>query len=269
MAVANDATFYGPPVGLPDGQLELNGQSWAAGGQLGLTYAPTETIDDRARLDGAGRSRRRVRHLCEGPASGAGHAAATRRSRQSSTSRCRSSSCWDLRTRQTNETTLALGLSWQDWSEFGESKLKLPGYSAPMIRERPAGHVGCFHRRAARVRQRLGRVDRRQLRQQSSNGWRHGRVLSGGRAMDRSPPAPSTRSTKRGVCAQSFESRDCAGRRNLISHCLVTERRTVSHSADQIGRVSTGAKPPPAVRKFVVCPRYRRADRNQVSPCMT
>ena len=30
-------------------------------------------------------------------------------------------------------TTVALGLSWQDWSKFGDSRLKLPGRSSPMI----------------------------------------------------------------------------------------------------------------------------------------
>jgi long-chain fatty acid transport protein len=132
LAVANDAIFYGPPVGLPDGQLELDGQSWAAGGQLGLTYELTErsTIgfawtapvdhtvafdisaedlhpalatlippDDAAKLDVTV-----PQQLLLGFAHQANH-----------------------------DTTLALGLSWQDWSEFGEAKLKLPGYSAPMI----------------------------------------------------------------------------------------------------------------------------------------
>jgi len=132
LAVANDATFYGPPVGLPDGQLQLNGQSWAAGGQLGMTYALTErstfglawtapvphTVafdvkaeglhpvlaalmppDDAAKLDVT-----LPQQLLLGFAHRADH-----------------------------DTTLALGLSWQDWSEFGQSKLKLPGYTAPMI----------------------------------------------------------------------------------------------------------------------------------------
>ncbi len=43
-ALSNDAMFYGPPVGLPDSQVELSGQSWATGGQLGLTYQATDGL---------------------------------------------------------------------------------------------------------------------------------------------------------------------------------------------------------------------------------
>jgi len=132
IAIANDAMFYGPPVGLPDGQLELSGQSWAMGGQLGLTYAPTDSLrfglawtapvdhgvpfdvtakgvhpvlaallppDDVARLEFTV-----PQQLLLGVAHQAG-----------------------------NGTTAAFGLSWQDWSRFGNAQLKLPGSSSPMI----------------------------------------------------------------------------------------------------------------------------------------
>ena len=132
IAIANDAMFYGPPVGLPDGQLELSGQSWGLGGQLGLTYAPTDSLrfglawtapvdhsvpfdvtaqglhpvlakllptDDAARLELT---------VPQQVLLGVAHQAG-------------------------NGTTAAFGLSWQDWSRFGNAQLKLPGSSSPMI----------------------------------------------------------------------------------------------------------------------------------------
>ena len=36
-------------------------------------------------------------------------------------------------------TTLTVGLSWQDWSKFGEARLKMPGQSAPMFASDPFG----------------------------------------------------------------------------------------------------------------------------------
>jgi long-chain fatty acid transport protein len=132
MAVANDAAFYGPPVGLPDGQLELDGQSWAAGGQLGMTYALTEgstiglswtaPVDHTVAFDISAKGLHPVLATLMPPDDAAR---------------------LDVTLPQQlllgfvhqvdDDTMLAFGLSWQDWSEFGQSQLKLPGYSAPMI----------------------------------------------------------------------------------------------------------------------------------------
>jgi hypothetical protein len=92
----------------------------------GPDLRPDGGFDDRACLDGTGRALSRVRHFCTGPASGTGYAA-----------RLDVALPQQLLlgvTHQANDDTmLALGLSWQDWSDFGESKLQLPGSSSPMI----------------------------------------------------------------------------------------------------------------------------------------
>jgi len=132
MAVANDAIFYGPPAGLPDGQLELSGDSWGVGGQLGVTFEPTDSVrtglawtapvDHSVELDIEAKglhpvlaamlpSLQPVRldfTLPQQVLLGVAHQA-------------------------DDGTTLSLGLSWQDWSKFGESRLKMPGQSAPMF----------------------------------------------------------------------------------------------------------------------------------------
>jgi len=132
MAVANDAVFYGPPVGLPDGQLELSGQSWAVGGQLGLTYAltPGSTIgfawtapvDHTVAFDISAKGLHPVLATLL-PPDGAAKLDVSLPQQL----------LLGIAHQTDDDTTLALGLSWQDWSEFGESQLKLPGYSAPMI----------------------------------------------------------------------------------------------------------------------------------------
>jgi long-chain fatty acid transport protein len=132
LAVANDAIFYGPPAGLPDGQLELNGQSWAAGGQLGMTYALTESstiglawtapVDHEVAFDIKTKGLHPVLATLMPPDDAAKLDVTLPQQLLLGLSH------------QANEdTTLALGLSWQDWSEFGQSTLELPGYSAPMI----------------------------------------------------------------------------------------------------------------------------------------
>lgn len=40
MGVGNDAQIYGPPVGMTDGQLRFDGDSWAPGANIGLMYRP-------------------------------------------------------------------------------------------------------------------------------------------------------------------------------------------------------------------------------------
>ena len=132
MAVANDATFYGPPVGLPDGQLELKGQSWAAGGQLGLTYTVTERskiglawtvpVDHTVAFDISAKDLHPVLATLMPPDDAAKLDVTLPQQL-----------LLGFAHQANDDTTLALGLSWQDWSRFGESKLKLPGYSAPMI----------------------------------------------------------------------------------------------------------------------------------------
>jgi long-chain fatty acid transport protein len=132
LAVANDAMFYGPPVGLPDGQLELSGQSWAAGGQLGLTYKLTESstiglawtapVEHSVPFDISATDLHPVLATLL-PPDGAARLDVTLPQQL----------LLGVAHQAGDDTTLALGLSWQDWSEFGESKLKLPGSSSPMI----------------------------------------------------------------------------------------------------------------------------------------
>ena len=132
LAVSNEAIYYGPPVGLPDGQLEMSGRSWAAAGQLGLTYEPNETlryglawtapVDHSVALDISQKNLHPVLAALVPPDGAA---------------RLDFTTPQQLLLGVTHQsdagTTLALGLSWQDWSSFGESKLRLPGQSSPMF----------------------------------------------------------------------------------------------------------------------------------------
>ena len=132
LAVANDATFYGPPTGLPDGQLELSGQSWGTGGQLGLTYtlAPGATIglawtapvDHTIAFDIAARDLHPILATLL-PPDGAAKLDLT----------LPQQALLGLAYPAGDSTMLAVGLSWQDWSEFGAAQLRLPGTSSPMI----------------------------------------------------------------------------------------------------------------------------------------
>ena len=132
MAVANDAMFYGPPAGLPDGQVKFSGESWGVGGQLGLTY---EALDD-VRLGLAWTAP--VDHSVEFDIDAKGlHPvlATVLASVQPVTLDFTLPQQVLLGvTRQAgNGTMLSLGLSWQDWSKFGGARLRLSGQSTPMF----------------------------------------------------------------------------------------------------------------------------------------
>jgi long-chain fatty acid transport protein len=131
-ALANDAMFYGPPVGLPDSQVELSGQSWATGGQLGLTYQAT----DELRLGLAWTAP--VDHSVPLDISATGlHPVLASLMPPDGAARLDFTLPQQLLLGASHQldsgAMLALGLAWQDWSTFGESKLKLPGSSSPMI----------------------------------------------------------------------------------------------------------------------------------------
>jgi long-chain fatty acid transport protein len=132
IAIANDAMLYGPPIGLPDGQLELSGQSWGMGGQLGLTYAPNDSlrfglawtapVDHSVPFDVSAKGLHPVLATLL-PPDGAARLELT----------VPQQVLLGVVRQADNGTTAALGLSWQDWSKFGDSRLKLPGQSSPMI----------------------------------------------------------------------------------------------------------------------------------------
>lgn len=132
IAVANDAIFYGPPSGLPDGQLALTGKSWAVGGQLGLAYAPmdslrfglswTAPVEHSVPLDITAKGLHPVLATLLPPDDAARLELTVPQQL-----------LLGIAHQADNGTTTALGLSWQDWSKFGESKLKLPGVSSALI----------------------------------------------------------------------------------------------------------------------------------------
>ena len=126
IAIANDAMFYGPPVGLPDGQLELSGQSWAMGGQLGLTYAPTDSlrfglawtapVDHSVPFDVTAKGLHPVLATLLPPDDAA---------RLKFT--VPQQVLLGVAHQAGNGTTAALGLSWQDWSRFGDATTETAG----------------------------------------------------------------------------------------------------------------------------------------------
>lgn len=132
IAVANDADFYGPPAGLSDGQLQLSGRSWAPGGQLGLMYEPatnlrfglswTAPVDHCVSFDVTTTGLHPVLAAALPPDDAA-------KLRFTVPQQLLAGITHDL----DNSTTVALGLSWQDWSQFGKSTLQLPGASSPMF----------------------------------------------------------------------------------------------------------------------------------------
>lgn len=132
VAVANDADYYGPPAGLPDGRLRVSGDSWAVGGQLGVLYelrrntrigiAWTAPVNHSVPLDVEAQGLHPVLVTLL-PPDGAANL--------------------DLELPQQillgvsheprNGTLVSFGASWQDWSSVGESRLELAGNSAPVF----------------------------------------------------------------------------------------------------------------------------------------
>lgn len=132
LAVANDAVYFGPPTGLPDGRLRASGESWAASGQLGVLYTLLEgtrvglswtaPVEHSVALDVRYQA---IHPVLEGllPAYG--------------DPRLELTLPQQLLLGASHETAagtlLLVGLSWQDWSTLGEARLRLPGDSAPVF----------------------------------------------------------------------------------------------------------------------------------------
>lgn len=132
MAVANDAAYFGPPDGLPDGQLTLDGASWAPSGQLGVRYRVT----DRVQLGAAWTSA--VEHSASSnvaargvhPVLGSvlpadGDVALDLTLPQ----QVLFGAAWGL----PQGALLTAGASWQDWSSLGEARLRLPGQTSAIF----------------------------------------------------------------------------------------------------------------------------------------
>jgi len=132
VAVANDAIFYGPPVGLSDGQLRLSGDSWAASVQLGTSFAPVANT----RLGLAWTAP--VRHSVPLDVNAQDiHPVLTNMLPTDGTAKLSFTLPQQLLMGISHQagagTLMAIGLSWQDWSELGEARVRLPGTAAPVF----------------------------------------------------------------------------------------------------------------------------------------
>ena len=169
LAVSNDAMFYGPPSGLPDGRLILSGDDLAIAGQLGLLYEPrpgtrvglswTAPVDHDIPLDV---DARQVHPMLETllPQDGAARLDLTLPQQL----------LVGMAQETGDRTLVSFGLSWQDWSVLGDAKQKLPGGSTPVfplgLRDTWGASLGVRH------------------------AWRDDWVLSSGIAYE-SSPAPA------------------------------------------------------------------------------
>ena len=131
LGVANDAMFYGPPAGLPDGHLRLSGSNWAVNGSLGLAYQ----VSDDVRVGLAWHSQ--VRHSVDLDTRGQDLHPVLDAILQQQKARL------DLTvpqqftfsvTRQvTPDTLLAASAGWQQWSVVGRSRLQVGDSLAPLF----------------------------------------------------------------------------------------------------------------------------------------
>lgn len=132
VSVSNNASFYGPPSGLPDGRLELSGDDWALAGQLGLLYEPspgtrlglswTAAVDYDMPLDVDARHVHPVLGAVL-PADGVARLDLTLPQQL----------LLGVAHEPGAGTLVAIGLSWQDWSVLGDAKQKLPGAAIPVF----------------------------------------------------------------------------------------------------------------------------------------
>lgn len=132
VAVANDALFYGPPAGLPDGTLTASGDSWALGGQLGILYVPrgdtrlglawTASVDHSVPLD------LEAKNL---------HPVLATLVPSDDTARLElalpQQLLFGLAYEPRGGTLVSFGLTWQDWSRTGDTHLDLQGGSASVF----------------------------------------------------------------------------------------------------------------------------------------
>lgn len=126
LSVANDATYYGAPAGLPDGALRFAGDGWSAGGTVGVAARPrpglrigvswTAPVSHEVPLAAAGNGLHPVLATLV-PEDGATRLDFTVPQQ------------WLVgiahETRQ--GTLVSAGMSWQEWSRFGEATCRCPG----------------------------------------------------------------------------------------------------------------------------------------------
>jgi len=132
LAVGNDDIHYGPPSGLPDGRLKLSGDSWAAGGQLGVTWegeggarvglAWTAPVDHSVAVDLAANGIHPVLAPML-PPDGAARIVFT----------VPQQLLLGVAGASDDGTLWSFGASWQDWSALGPARLQLPTTSSPLF----------------------------------------------------------------------------------------------------------------------------------------
>jgi long-chain fatty acid transport protein len=132
VAVANDAMFYGPPVGLPDGQIKLSGDSWELGGQLGLLYRATDATQVGVAWTAP------VEHSIPSDIETSGvHPVLApllpTNGQVTLDFTVPQQVLLGVSHRTERGTWVSAGLSWQDWSALGESTLTMPGQVSPMF----------------------------------------------------------------------------------------------------------------------------------------
>jgi long-chain fatty acid transport protein len=134
MAVSGEAIYYGPPLDLPDGQLHMTGHSWAPVANLGLVYetddgtrlglAWTSTVDHSLDLD--------VRASAVHPL-----LASMLQQQEPAQLNVRLPQQFTLSAvRQVAPATLlAASIGWQQWSGFGDARLRIAGQGRPMFED--------------------------------------------------------------------------------------------------------------------------------------
>jgi long-chain fatty acid transport protein len=132
MAVGNDAIYYGPPLGLPDGQLRVEGHSWAPVENLGIAFqADTATRIGLAWTSGVSHS------MSLDVSARAVHPMLAGMLQQQPSARLEFSLPQQFTlsaTRQVSpDTSLAASIGWQQWSRFGHARLDLAGQDARMF----------------------------------------------------------------------------------------------------------------------------------------
>jgi long-chain fatty acid transport protein len=134
MAVSGDAIYYGPPLDLPDGQLRMTGHSWAPVANLGLAYetddgtrlglAWTSTVDHSLDLDVRANA---VHPLLAGMLQQQGAAQLDVSLPQQFT--------LSAARQVAPATLLAASIGWQQWSGFGDARLRIAGQGRPMFED--------------------------------------------------------------------------------------------------------------------------------------